>query len=125
MLAKGRLFGDVVIAALISAAATAPVAGYVAYATHTEAMARIEVDGTKQSGEILIAQRRLAFEQRQAACANALMFLEDEKTNPALPPAETQLLLADMRHTASSCVGGTDVGSLATPRASSQPASAR
>lgn len=102
-MARHRLFTDVVAAALVAAAASAPVAGLVAYWNHNEAMVRIQNERLKQDNEARLSERRLLVEQRQAQCTGALTYLEDEKPNPALPAAKAQLLIEDMRHTASSC----------------------
>jgi hypothetical protein len=107
-LAKRRLFSDVVIAAFITAAAGAPIAFVTAYWNHTETVLRIENERAKQSDEARIAEHRLVAENRQAMCGAALTYLADERPNPGLSPAQSQLLLEDMRRTASSCATRAD-----------------
>lgn len=51
----------------------------------------------------LLARERLAGERRRSLCAGALGYLQDETSNAKLPPAEAQVLLSDMRRTASAC----------------------
>ena len=92
-----------VISALVTAAATAPLAGVVAYWNHEEAVQRLSNDRAHQEAEARLAERRLSAEQRQASCAGALTYLEDEKPNPALAKPQAKLLLEDMRRTASIC----------------------
>lgn len=102
-LAGSNRFTDVVIAALITAAATAPIAGGVAYFNHSEALIRLENERNQQADAVVLARERLASERRQALCAGALGYLEDETPNAKLPPAEAQVLLSEMRRTASAC----------------------
>lgn len=108
-LARRRLFGDVVIAALITAAAGAPVALVPAYWNHTEAVLRLENERLKQARDAETVERRTAAENRQAMCAAALTYLGDDTPNPRLTPAQSQLLLEDMRRTAASCATPTTV----------------
>lgn|GEM_PF-6566769 len=102
-LARSSRFTDVVIAALITAAATAPIAGGVAYFNHSEALIRLENERIQQADAVALARERLASERRQARCAGALAYLEHETPNAKLSPAEAQVLLSDMRRTASAC----------------------
>lgn len=102
-LARRRIFSDVVIAALIAFAASAPVAFVTAYWNHTEAVLRLENEQVKQSKEAEIVERRTVAENRQAMCAAALIYLEDETPNARLTADQSQRLLEDMRRTASSC----------------------
>jgi hypothetical protein len=99
-----------VAAALISAVATAPIAAGVAYFNHTEAVMRIKNERLQHADVAAIARERLLADSRQARCTAALGYLQDETPNAALPPAEAQLLLSDMRRTASTCaLPATDV----------------
>ena len=97
-------FTDVVIAALITAAATAPIAGTVAYFNHSEALIRLENEKAQQAGVALLARERLGIKRLESLCAGALGYLQDETPNAKLPRAEAQMLLSDMRRTASACV---------------------
>lgn len=92
-----------VIAGLITAASTAPISAYVAYAHHVEAMERLAIDGRKPVRETETSARQ-RIEDRRATCAQAMTLLGDETMNPSLPVAERQRLLSDLRRTASSCM---------------------
>lgn len=92
-----------VIAGLITAASTTPISAYVAYTHHAEAMQRIDIDARKAVAEENPSARR-KLEDRRATCAQVMTLLGDETMNPALPAAERQILLSDLRRTASSCM---------------------
>lgn len=92
-----------VIAALITAVASAPIGVGVAYLNHQEALVRMENERTHRADELALARERLFVERRQASCAGALGYLQDERPNATLPPPEAQVLLADMRRLASDC----------------------
>jgi hypothetical protein len=94
---------DAVAAALITAVATAPIAGGVAYFNHSEAVIRLNNERLQHADAALLARERLASERRNSLCAGVLGYLEDDTPNKRLPPAEEQVLLSDMRRTASAC----------------------
>ncbi len=68
---------------------------------------KLQNERLQQADAADLARERLGVEQRQALCAGALGYLQDDTPNAALPPAEAQLLLADMRRTASACSAST------------------
>lgn len=99
-LGKKRGLSDVIAAALIAAAANAPIAAYVAYTHHKEEMARISGEAEKRISDANNVRQTKIIELYQSRCAVALQFLGDERINPSLKPDQTQVLLTDMRQVA-------------------------
>lgn len=101
-MAKRRGLSDLVFAALITAAANAPTAAYVAYTHHQEQMARILADEGKRESDGKLARDAKAADLQQARCTAALQFLGDESLNPSLKGNDTQALLTSMAGVATS-----------------------
>lgn len=66
-------------------------------------MYRIEVEASENQRNSDTSSQRHEAEQHLAMCEAALEFLADESPNPNLTAAQSQLLLEDMRRTASAC----------------------
>lgn len=102
-MASKSIWSDLVVAALVTAAFGTPVAAYVAYSNHTEAVARLEMERVNQDRTFQLARERHYQEVRLGLCTQAVTFLGDERTNPALPAPERILLVEDMRQNAAAC----------------------
>lgn len=66
-------------------------------------MERLAIDRSRSASEEDASSKR-RLEERRSVCAQVMTLLGDEKTNPALLASERQLLLTDLRRTASSCM---------------------
>jgi hypothetical protein len=102
-MASNSILSDLVAAALVTAAFGTPVAAYVAYSNHTEALARLNMERVNSDRTFQMARERQHQQARLGLCTQAVTFLGDERTNPALPAPQRVLLVEDMRQNAAAC----------------------